>query len=293
MDPQLRGSGFAAVSAIPGFFGILSPFLGGYLMTFFGVEKGMRVLYAITIIGMLLITLMNWRFLNETLTKEPCFREDLHHIVAGSYRNVWETLGWLPKNLRFYAAMIVITLFFNSLAGPFWVVYAKEILGFSELNWGRVLSLTSIIQFCLALPAGGLIDQYDKRKVVASALFLSVTPVIAFPFSGGFIRALMVLLPIAVSNAFLMPAAGALMTDMVPRERRGMVMATLGRGMLMTNIKGGGGGGPGMGFILCLPAMIGSLIGGYIYGINPSIPWILLGCALVVNSVLAAFLRTI
>ncbi len=67
MDPRLRGRGFAAITVIPGFVGILSPFIGGYLMEVFEVELGMRILYGITVIGMLMITFLNWRYLDETL----------------------------------------------------------------------------------------------------------------------------------------------------------------------------------------------------------------------------------
>jgi len=83
------------------------------------------------------------------------------------------------------------------------------------------------------------------------------------------------------------------MVELVPRERRGMAMAILGRGWLHTNIKEKIGGGPGMGFILTLPIVVGSLMSGYIYDMFPSAPWLLLGSALMVNAVIAVFyLRT-
>ena len=289
LDPGLRGRGFAAITAIPGFVGILSPYIGGYLTTVLGVERGMRLLYGVTIVALLLTALMNWRFLEETLRKPSGSRTDLPRIVRGSYGSILKALRWLPRGLRFYALMIVLTLFFNSLTAPFWVVYATEVLGISNLDWGSILTLNMVIQVLLSIPAGGLIDRYDKRRVAAFALALSAVPALAFPFSGGFLGALLAFVPLAVANAFLMPVAGALMADMVPVERRGMVMAALGRGMLMTNVRGGGGGGPGMGFVLCLPVIVGSLLGGYIYDTSPTMPWILLGLVLMVNAVLAAF----
>lgn len=293
LDPGLRGRGFAAITGIPGLVGILSPYIGGYLMTVLEVERGMRLLYGVTVAGVLMIAAMNWRLLEETLDRPAGSRADLPRLVRGSYRDVWDTLRWLPRGLRFYALMIVFTLFFNSLTGPFWVVHATDALGISSLGWGALLTLTTVIQVALSIPAGVLIDRHDKGKIAALALALSAIPALAFPFSGGFPGAVLVLAPIAVANAFLMPLAGALMADMVPVERRGMVMATLGRGMLMTNLRGESGSGPGMGFVLCLPVIVGSLLGGYIYGESPSVPWMLLGSAFAVNAVLAAFfLRT-
>jgi hypothetical protein len=75
--------------------------------------------------------------------------------------------------------------------------------------------------------------------------------------------------------------------DLCPPERRGMVMACLGRGMLTINYKGDVGGGPAMGFILTVPVIAGSYLGGYIYGSHPMTPWLLLGAAFALNALLA------
>ena len=142
-------------------------------------------------------------------------------------------------------------------------------------------------------PAGALVDRHDTRKITALATGLSVLPILAFPFLRGFWGGLIAFIPISVANAFLIPAANSLMVELIPQDRRGMVMATMGRGMLLTNYRGGVGGGPGMGFVLTLPVVVGSLISGYIYDAIPSAPWLLLGTALLVNAILAAFfLRT-
>ncbi len=293
MDPGLRGRGFAAITAIPGFVGILSPFIGGYLTEALGLTYAMRLLYGVTLIALMLITLINMKYLEETLPRPHSSRSDLPQIVQGAYRKTWETLRWMSRELRFYAVMLVTALFFNSLTGPYWVVYAQDVLGIRELEWGSILTLSTVIQVILAIPAGDLIDRYDKGKLTALALGFSVLPSLAFPFCDGLFWVLLVLVLISVANAILMPAAGALMADMVPRERRGMTMATLGRGFLLINYRGDIGGGPGMGFILTFPVIVGSLFGGYIYDISPSIPWLLLGAAQAVNTVLAAFfLRT-
>jgi MFS family permease len=290
MEPGLRGRGFAALTSIPTFVGILSPFMGGYLIEALGVVLAMRILYGVTLVALALVAVMNWRFLDETLPEPHSKRSDLPRIIGGAYRQVLETIRWLPRGLKFYALVIATTVFFNSIAGPYWVVYATDVMGIREMDWGMILTIATIVQVALSFPAGGIIDRGDKRRVAAISLALSALPVLAFPFSGGFIWALAAFVPIAVSNAFLIPVAGALMVDLVPPERRGMVMATLGRGWLLVNFQGGVGGGPGMGFLLTLPVIIGSLIGGYIYEVNPTAPWLLLGAAMAGNALIAGLL---
>ena len=290
MDPRLRGRGFAAITVIPGFVGILSPFIGGYLMEVFEVELGMRILYGITVIGMLMITFLNWRYLDETLVTSSESITDIVGIIRGSYRDIWETLKWMPRELRFYAVMCVLTMVLNSFVGPYWIIYSKDIHGVSEFGWGTILTVTNLVQMLLTIPAGTIIDTHDKRKIAAFALALSSIPTLAFPYVRGYYSILAVLTVISVANAFLMPLGGAIMADMVPSERRGMAMAAIGRGMLVTDLRGGGGGGPSMGFVMTIPVIIGSLLGGYIFEMNPVTPWIIQGCALFLNAIIATFL---
>jgi MFS family permease len=290
MDSRLRGRGFAAITVIPGFVGILSPFIGGYLMEVFEVELGMRILYGITVIGMLMITFLNWRYLDETLATSSESTTDIVDIIRGSYRDIWETLKWMPRELRFYAVMCVLTMVLNSFVGPYWIIYSKDIHGVSEFGWGTILTITNLVQMLLTIPAGTLIDKHDKRKIVAFALALSSIPTLAFPYVRGYYPILAVLTVISVANAFLMPVAGAIMADMVPSERRGMAMAAIGRGMLVTDLRGGGGGGPSMGFVMTIPVIIGSLLGGYVFQMSPVTPWIIQGCSLFLNAIIATFL---
>lgn len=289
MDPDLRGRGYAVLSAIPSFIGILTPFAGAYLIDVLGLIPAMRVLYTITVAALTVITLLNWRFLEEKRAKESSPRSDLPRIAAGAYRRLLETVRWMPRNLRFYALMLVLVFFFNSLTGPYWVLYACDVQGVSVLNWGSILTVSTLIQVALTIPAGALVDRHDTRRITALATGLSVLPILAFPFLKGFWGVLIAFIPISVSNAFLIPAANSLMVELIPQYRRGMVMATMGRGMLLTNYRGGVGGGPGMGFVLTLPVVVGSLISGYIYDAIPSAPWLLLGTALMVNAILAVF----
>jgi len=288
LPPRLRGRGFAVFTAIPGFVGILSPFIGGYLGAVYGVEHAMRLLYGVTVVATAFIATMNLKFLRETLTRPTGAHVSLSRVVRGSYRSIWETLRWMPRSLRFYALILVLGLFFNSLTGPYWIVYASDVIGIDTFEWGSILLIANMVQVSLSLPAGALMDRYDKRKIIALALALAALTASFFPFCRGLLGMLLVFIPLAAANAFLVPGAGALMADLVPRDRRGTAMAALGRGMLFVNYRGGGGGGPGMGFILTLPVVVGSILGGFIYDAIPSSPWLLLGAALTINAILSA-----
>jgi hypothetical protein len=72
------------------------------------------------------------------------------------------------------------------------------------------------------------------------------------------------------------------MADYIPRSMRGKIMSAVGRGSTLIGSTGGGTGGPGMGYFFVLPVMAGSILGGYLYSLNPAYPWI---CVLFTNIV--------
>ena len=73
-----------------------------------------------------------------------------------------------------------------------------------------------------------------------------------------------------------MPASTALLADYVPREMRGRVMAAIGRGSVLIGATGGGTGGPGMGYLFTIPVIMSSLVGGFLYSMNPRFPWLVI-----------------
>ena len=289
MPREIRGRGYAVVTALPSFVGILSPFIGGYLISLYGVERAMRLLYILTAIASGVIATISLRCLRETLPERG--EINLRRLLINSYREFIDVVKGLPRDLRLYALMLILSTFSLGLSTPYWVVYARDVIGLTPYEWGIILTALSLIYSILTLPAGLIIDRYDRSRIIALCLAAAIPSIVAFPHSRGFHQTLLIMLPIAVVNAFLFPAAGALMADMTPREMRGRVMAALGRGMLIINYRGGGGGGPGMGFFLTIPSILGFLLGGLIYDANPLYPWLILASAAAVNSALALMLR--
>ncbi len=279
LPSEQRGVGYATLTAVPGAIAIFAPYTGAYITTTYGVNAGMRYLYTVILVSGIVIAFIYLRFLKETL-KEPKSKIHLKNIpslIKESYIGVWETLKWMPKSLKALALIMMVSLFFNSIAGPFWIIYAVDVIKLTTLEWGLIMLFMGGFRIGLALPAGIIVDKLGKRKALIAALTLSVLPVFLFVFCRTFLHTLLVLLMTSVANSFIMPTCSALVADFVPREKRGRVMATLGRGMLFIMVGGGGGGGgPGMGTLLTIPMILASLLSGYIYSFNSTYPWLLL-----------------
>jgi MFS family permease len=132
------------------------------------------------------------------------------------------------------------------------------------------------------------VDRLGAKKCMLVALVLATPTVVAFTLSRSFDQALVVCISLVVSNAFLRIASNVLLADTIPRSSRGRVMATLGQGIGV----GISGGGYAQGFLLFIPATIGSFVGRYIYESSPSLPWLIQAAVLALGMALVfAFVR--
>ena len=290
LSPEQRGVGFATVWALPGAIGILSPYIAGVLITTYGMYAAMKYIYASAVVVGIITSLIRVRFLREP-TKSKIAMRSIPSMTKKSYTNLWETVKWMPKNVRSIALVLILSFFFNSIAGPFWVVYGKFRIGLNEHQWGLILLISSALSVALTIPAGAITDRLGKRNTLIAGLTISLLPVFFFVYSSTFMEVLVIFVITSIINSFLVPACSALIADIVPRRWRGRVMGLMGRGVL--HIWSSGypwGGASSMGFLLSIPMIIGSFMGGYIYGFNPIYPWLLLSASIVLSLILTIVL---
>ena len=285
LPAERRGVGYSLWIALPSAVGILSPYIGGYLITALGVDKAMKSLYWLSAAVIVGIATMNLKFLKETNTPKnaKASGSGFVKILVDSYRDMIEVLGSLPRNLKRFTFMLVLSFFINNLAAPYWVVYGVGVIGLSKIEWGTVLMVAAVVNTILLVPAGLLVDRIGARMALSFSLAFSVAPILFFPYSRKFMDTMLLFVAITVANTFLISGAPAFMAESVPVERRGRVMAALGQGMLFINTIGGSGG-PGMGAILTIPSILGYALGGFLYSYDPKLLWILLALSMLVNA---------
>ena len=276
LSPRDRGKGIATMNTISGALAMFSPYLAGAILDAHGEARGMRLLYGVMTAAYLLSATVNFRFLKETSArpKEGINLSRLPAAFRDAYGGMPVVLRQLPRSLKALAVVIVLGFTSNAVAGSFWVVYAKEQIGLASKEWGFVLLVEMLLRNLLSIPSGVVVDRYGRARFIRASLLLSLGALPLFVFSSNLVQVLLIRSAIAVANAFFTPACSALMADTVPRAMRGRVMAAIGRGAVMLGAASGGTGGPGMGFLITLPVMLGSLAGGYLYDYNPAWPWV-------------------
>jgi MFS family permease len=294
LSPQNRGTGIATMNSLSGALAMFSPYLAGAMLDAYGENTGMRVLYGIMMVVYLLNATINLRFLKETSarSRKKFDFSSLPRAFKEAYGGIPTMLGQLPRSLKALAVVIALGFTSNAIASSFWVVYAKEHIGLASTEWGLILLIETLLRNLLNIPSGMVVDRYGRTRFILASLLLSLVSIPLFVFSSNFVQVLLVRSAIAVTNTFFTPACSALMADTVPRDMRGRVMAAIGRGAVMLGAASGGTGGPGMGFLITLPVVLGSIAGGYLYGHNPAFPWFFVLGATAISVLLSAlFLR--
>jgi MFS family permease len=294
LSPESRGRGMATMNTISAAFSIVAPYVAGALLDAQSINAGMRVLYGVMGAVHLVSATIHLRYLKETSlqTTDKVDLSRLPAILKDTYSGIPSMLRQLPQALKMQAIVIILGFMSNGVASSFWVVYAAEQIGLSSSSWGLILVIETALRSLMYIPAGMVADRYGRTQCMVGALLLSLPSVLLFTQATGFTQVLLIRAAVAVANAFFLTACAALMADMVPRDIRGRVMAAIGRGAVMLAPASGGTGGPGVGFVVTIPLMLSSLLGGYLYDYNPVFPWFFVSAATAISIALSVlFIR--
>jgi MFS family permease len=253
---------------------MFSPYIAALVLEIYDTAFGMRILYALLAGAGATGATIHLRFLKETAsTGERGPSMSVSQIFRDAYGGIPSMLRQIPVSVRALGIVVILGFMANGVASSFWVVYAVEEIGLSTVNWGLILFIEAALKTLIYIPAGVLVDRYGRTRSLMASLLFSLVSIPTFILARGFYQVLMIRLAVGVANVLFIPACSALMADCVPRDIRGRVMAAFGRGTVLVGATGGGTGGPGMGFLVTLPVMASSLLGGILYAANPQYPW--------------------
>ncbi|UCH57518.1 MAG: MFS transporter [Candidatus Bathyarchaeota archaeon] len=219
-QPENRAFSFALWQVVPPLFGLFSPYVIGIQMDRHGIITAMRWAYLFVFSMALAASLMRYRYLEETLTDEEATGEpaaDPRKFI----RDFRETFRRLPVQLWVFLLIDFIFTFAWALTEPYFVTYAKEVVGLSAAQWGLTSTLFTVVRTFMLLPAARASDRHGRLKFILATMFLWPVSFIFFVNSVGFYGVLMAQVLMAVFDSIGNPAWDALFVDLSPKEHRG------------------------------------------------------------------------
>ena len=260
LSEESRGSGFAAYRAVTWMPMIITSMVGGMLMDYYGVVKGIKLVLIVSLVASIFSILLRWRFITETLGNSDKQKNSTDQVIRN--RSLLE-LENIPSGIWVLTAVAAISMFGTRVVMSFMVIYAVEEVGLTKTQWGAIGTVVSLISTMLTMPGGILADRIGRKPSIIFSRVLSSFSILGFTFSNSFWHMGVTRALGGVAQGFGGTAWGpmggpvwqALVADMTPPEDRGRIMGLMGA------IQG----------LVSTPA---SWVGGYMYdNISPDLPF--------------------
>ncbi len=296
IPPDVRGKGFAIVRAIPQAVRIFSPVVGGYAILWAKLYSGrtgddallyaVRILWTLTLFAGVLIAWLRLRYLEETIAEEeieePLSLKQMYKSIIPSYRGIIDSIKWMSSSLKVIVIIQMFTAFFLAMSAPFYIVYAVEVVGLIEAEWGTILFISGLLGVIISVPSGFLVDELGSRRIILTGMSMLPFLILGFIYTSGFLSMAVVLCGIVICNNILMPAFTTLIANTIPRDRRGRLYSLLGERGIMVSFGRFWGGG----FLIFPPAAIGSILGGIVYEYSQVLLYMVTSAAMFVSFIL-------
>jgi MFS family permease len=281
-----RGKLYAFNFAIPNLIRILSPFIGGALIAYLDVIPAMKLGYAISFIMGLVVFALRARFLRETMPDSEGISWNPLTVLKNSYAGILDSMEFVLNNIRGYAGVSMLLAFLGSMILPFWILYATEVAGIGEYYWGVILLWSGVARAVLSFFIGEIVDRYGSRRVFLAGFIMAIPSMFLFTMAKTYYTILVLYTIVTLSSVLVWIGSQVYLADSIPREMRGRIMAMVGSGMSI----GVTGVGYASGFLIFLPNALGSIVGGLIYSVNPSYPWLMQGIVLIFGLIMTYML---
>ena len=277
INERKRGTAFAFYSCLSFLPWVIMPSIGGYLIDVYGILVPMRWAYVgLAIVGVT-AGIIRLSMLTETISPqnkqagEKYSPKELGKLIKDAFKEHLQTWSWMPKSALALAAIYILWAFEYGLVEPYWIVYAKEIIGVTTTQWGIITAVGSAISIVSKiLIVGKMLDRFSRRKILLATIASDIFTYLLFIRCGMFVQVLALWIAGSFVWSFYEPTYSSLEADLIPGERRGRVFAAFGVAWSAFTV----------------PA---SLIGGFVYErVNPELSFITASIGIVLCFILTA-----
>jgi len=232
---EKRGTAFAVFSCLSLLPWAIMPSIGGYLIDLYDVLSTMRVTFVCLAIVGITIGLLRLLLLTETITPQDALDKNEYSVrglgkfVKDAFKGHLQTWLWMPPSALALTACYILWAFEYGLVEPYWVIYAKEMIGLTSTEWGIAIGVGSAIGLgSKILVVGKLLDKFGRRKILLVTTGLDIFTYLLFIRSGMFTHVLALWIVGSFIWSFYEPAYSSLEADIIPERRRGRVFAAFG-----------------------------------------------------------------
>jgi MFS family permease len=209
---------------------IFTGILGGILMDIYGIIDGTRICFVGSSVIALIVFLARYFFITETLNTKSRIDSNLKSEIA-------EVIPYFKGTLLGMLFASAMTQFSLRIVTTYAVIYVVDIIGFSNTQWGIIVTVMSLLNLITSIPSGYMADRYDKRKLLTFTRAIEPASTFGYILLRDFWQILAVRVVAGVgmglaggntSGMLGGPAWLSLIATLIPPEKRGRVNGLMG-----------------------------------------------------------------
>ena len=232
LPSKQRGTGFGVYRAVTNIPRIFMPTIAGIVIDGLGYKDGVHLFNILQLISVSVAIILRSRLITETLEEktEPKLNDE-----TTSPRSIFSTFRDLPRSI--WAMMLIATIsgFAIRMVMTLLPIYAVEIIGLSNTEYGLAQTILQLITTLLIMPIGVLSDRIGRKILIGIGEILAPITTFLLILVKDFPQYLALQILTALCSALggrLRGFAGgaawqALVADLVPREKLGTVMGLI------------------------------------------------------------------
>jgi MFS family permease len=191
-NPDNRALSYALWNVVPPLFGLLSPYIMGVLIDRHGVVIAMRWGYLFVVAMYVVAGLLRWRYLEETLVPEAGEGMGLRAVIGDLFGDFRSTFGALPRQLWVFVGLELLYTVAWAFCDPYFVTYATEGVGLTSSQWGLSMTMVTVVNILVRLPAASASDRQGRKKFIWPTGLMFPVVIYLFLNSRGFVDVLII-----------------------------------------------------------------------------------------------------
>lgn len=230
-----RGTAVGSFYTLAPALAIFGPPLGGVLIKSFSYN----LLFFISFILGIFMTIMRFAFLKETIKKTPTSFQGWP-----SFKSTISKYGEIFKNRNISFFFITFGLYSCALAMTDFLIplYSENQLKLDTSEIGLLFTIPSIAHLTFSLPAGKITDRIGKRKSIILSLVGRSLFLMGFILSKSLLWALLAFYLMIIFDILTKPASVVWIAKVTDSENRGMMMGLFSTVTLLFALPGPVGG---------------------------------------------------
>jgi len=226
-----RGAGYGAYRMLTSMPRIFSPMIGGIVMDNMGYKEGAKVFLIAAAIAGVIITVVRYRIITETLVQKSKPKRQTRRSLLSHLKPEAD----FPRTIKIMLVVAIVGSFGSRMVTEFIPVYAIDVIGLTNTQYGLVQTSMAVITTVLAFPGGILADRMGRKPVILLSRVVSPLTILGVTLSSTFQHYFLVRCTSSFGAALGGggmgfaggPAWNALIADIVPPEHRGTVLGTI------------------------------------------------------------------